>query len=272
MLYIEEKTSLQFKINFSVANYCVFLLEKESYFSVDFVTYQTTKNTLLFLSPYQNFQYLGETDFTVSLLQFHADFYCIEYHKKEVACNGLLFNNIYLNPSIEVSVEIFQEIKLLLAKMQIENQSKQSYSIAVLKSYLQLVLALASKEKSKYLQVENNSNPLILKEVLMFQQLLEENFLKEKSVSFYATKLNLSTSSLSKKIKQQLNKTPTQLIQERVVLEAKKMLHLSHKSVKEIAFELQFEDAFYFSRYFKKAVGLSPLNYRKEVGISIVAK
>lgn len=50
------------------------------------------------------------------------------------------------------------------------------------------------------------------------------------------------------------------------------MLHLSHKSVKEIAFKLQFEDAFYFSRYFKKNVGLSPLNYRKNVGISIVAK
>lgn len=63
-----------------------------------------------------------------------------------------------------------------------------------------------------------------------------------------------------------------QLIQERVTLEAKKLLHLTYKSVKEIANELNFEDEFYFSRYFKKNVGLSPTHYREKVGISIVAK
>ena len=63
-----------------------------------------------------------------------------------------------------------------------------------------------------------------------------------------------------------------QLIQERVTLEAKKLLHLTYKSVKEIAAELNFEDEFYFSRYFKKNVGVSPLRYREKVGISIVAK
>ena len=57
-----------------------------------------------------------------------------------------------------------------------------------------------------------------------------------------------------------------------MVLEAKKLLHLTYKSIKEIAQELDFEDEFYFSRYFKKEVGLSPKQFRDSVGISIVAK
>ena len=57
-----------------------------------------------------------------------------------------------------------------------------------------------------------------------------------------------------------------------MILEAKKLLHLTYKSIKEIAQELDFEDEFYFSRYFKKEVGLSPKQFRDSVGISIVAK
>ena len=73
-------------------------------------------------------------------------------------------------------------------------------------------------------------------------------------------------------MKKIFGKTPSKIIQERLVLEAKKLLHLSYKSIKEIASELNFEDEFYFSRYFKKEVGLSPKKFRDEVGISVVAK
>ena len=57
-----------------------------------------------------------------------------------------------------------------------------------------------------------------------------------------------------------------------MLLEAKKKLHLTYKSIKEIANELGFEDEFYFSRYFKKLTNVSPKTFRENVGISIVAK
>lgn len=81
-----------------------------------------------------------------------------------------------------------------------------------------------------------------------------------------------SVSAFSKKVKKHFGKTPTQLLQERTILEAKKQLHLTNQSVKEIASNLGFEDEFYFSRYFKNAVGISPTFYRDQVGISEVAK
>lgn len=57
-----------------------------------------------------------------------------------------------------------------------------------------------------------------------------------------------------------------------MILEAKKEIHLTYKSIKEIARDLGFEDEFYFSRYFKKKVGVSPKTFREQVGVSIVAK
>jgi AraC-like DNA-binding protein len=216
-------------------------------------------------------RWLGNENVQLQLLQFHGDFYCIEYHRNEVACNGLLFNNIYIQPHISLGKIKFQEIEELICKMEKENRSGKQFSDSVLKSYLQLILAICSKEKASQIDDKITHRPLE-KKLLEFQQLLEKYFSTERSPDFYAKQLALSSSSFGKKVKFQFGKTPTQLIQERVILEAKKLLHLTHKSVKEIAADLHFDDEFYFSRYFKKEVALSPTHFRQRVGISIVAK
>lgn len=268
---IIKNNTQAYRENYSVQFYSIFLFEGKGDFSVDFINYDFDGFTILFLSPYQNFRWQGTDDVEIRLLQFHGDFYCIEYHKQEVACNGLLFNNIYLQPHIRVAADIYTEIVNVLGKMAEESAICNPYSEAVLRTYLQLILALCSKEKSKQLEIVDGTKKLSI-EILDFQNLIEEYFKTERSPAFYASKLAMTSGTLSKKIKKEFGKTPTQLIQERVVLEAKKLLHLTQKSVKEIAFELNFKDEFYFSRYFKKSVGFSPLHYRENVGISIVAK
>lgn len=267
---IKKLNNEQLIQNFSVENYCIFAFRGNGTFLVDFVEYTHNKNTLLFLSPFQNFQKNNGTMNEINLLQFHGDFYCIEYHKKEVACNGLLFNNIFLQPHIEVSDECFADILNIFRRIESETFSETAYSEAVLRSYLQLILALSSKEKSLILEktAPNTEHNLVAN----FQKLLETHFLTQRSVQFYAEQACLPTDTFSKKIKQLLGKSPTKLIQERVILEAKKQLHLTYKSVKEIAFDMNFKDEFYFSRFFKKSVGKSPKFFRETVGISIVAK
>lgn len=253
------------------AYYFVVLLDGEVSFSVDFNDYTCVGKNILFLSPYQLLTW-GWNDLKhLYLLRFHGDFYCIEYHKAEVACNGILFNNIYERPFIPVSEVFFDGIVRIFNQIREIEQSTKDYDVSVARSYLQLVLALSSKEK----QIENQDklvSPVEKEDILNFKALLDRYWSEKKSVQFYADQCNLSVNVFSKKVKKYFGKTPSKLIRERLALEAKKLLHLTHKSVKEVAHELGFEDAYYFSRYFKKEVGVSPNVFRHKVGISIVAK
>ncbi|MCE1155858.1 MAG: helix-turn-helix domain-containing protein [Bacteroidales bacterium] len=268
-LKTEELAASAYRVEY----YSLLLFKGDNRFLVDGVPYRSQSHTILFLAPYQSFRRLsGESGESgeIRLMQFHGDFYCIEYHKKEVACNGLLFNNIYLSPHIEVAEGLWNEVMSILEKIN-EHNRPDTYFEAIVKSYLQLILALSSKAKVEEIGKSEHANPNV-GEMSRFVELIEKHFINERNVSFYAAAFSLTTDSFSKKVKKEFAKTPSQLIQERVTLEAKKLLHLTYKSVKEIAAALNFEDEFYFSRYFKKNVGLSPARYREKTGISIVAK
>ncbi len=273
-IYMKTKSLINsFCINnlFELNNpfYYVLLIESKAQFSIDMIDYEIDQKSCVFLSPYQYFQMKNNSEQSVQILSFHGDFYCIEYHKKEVACNGILFNNIYDTPYILLNEEQFDEIARLFYKIkELQNQT-ESYEIALMKAYLQVILAICSKEKQLTLHQTNSQQ---YNEFSSFRELIEKHFLIEKSIAFYANHYSVSNEALSKKVKALYGKPPTVLIRERWVLEAKKQLHLTYKNINEIAFELGFDDEFYFSKYFKKEVGVSPKKYREQVGISIVAK
>jgi transcriptional regulator, AraC family len=267
---VQHITQQQFSTPQRVENYCIFMFKEAGSFSVDATLYHYEPHTLLFLSPYQHFQWQPQGAEQPELLQFHGDFYCIEYHKKEVACNGFLFNALFLHPYFSVSTTTFAQIHTLFKNISAELKENNPFSGAVLRSYLQLILALSSKEKSLVIEAAPPQPEHNL--VTDFQQLIEQHFLEQRDLSFYADALCLTPDAFSKKLKKLLGKTPTKLLQERLILEAKKQLHLTYKSIKEIASYLNFDDEFYFSRFFKKQVGLSPKHFRESVGISVVAE
>jgi AraC family transcriptional activator of pobA len=249
--------------------YNIFLLEGSGKVSVDLVDYIFEGKIALFTTPYQIIYFNTDQPLKTRRLQFHGDFYCIEYHKKEVACNGLLFNNIYQQPYINLETGDYIEMDYILGKLIIEMGNTYSYSKAVVKAYLQLILALCNKIKSKdtvIYEAKNTYHPL-----MKFKALLENNFHKERQPSFYAAQMGISPNNFSKICKQHFLKTPSRLIHDRVILESKKLIHLSYKNIKEIAAELNFDDENYFSRYFKKHTGITPTAFRENVGISIVA-
>lgn len=97
-----------------------------------------------------------------------------------------------------------------------------------------------------------------------FRLLLEKNFLILKRPSEYADRMNLSTPYLNESVRKATGLPVSQHIQQRVLLEAKRLLFHSTRNVKEIAFELGFEDHTYFSRLFSKSVGLPPLAFRRK--------
>nr|WP_315033867.1 helix-turn-helix domain-containing protein [uncultured Chryseobacterium sp.] len=269
---IQSYHTADFPSEFITENYAVIVWKGNGIFSVDHINYSYKGNQILFLSPYQKLKLASASDGNIDVLQFHGDYYCIEYHKEEVACNGLLFNNIYLNPAIELTKENYGYILELFNHIKNEHSEKHQFSESIIKTYIQLILAIGSKQKSSLEKIPASKDKLPNKNAAEFQKLLEVYFREEKELSFYSNKLSITNNTLSKVVKKEFVKTPTQLINERLILEAKKLLHLTYRSVKEIAAELGFSDEFYFSRYFKKSVGCSPKNYREKVGISVVAK
>lgn len=245
--------------------YHIFLLNGKGKICVDEVPYSFDGHCALFLTPYQKVKINGTTIVPIEKLAFHGDFYCIEYHKQEVACNGLLFNNIYQQPFIELPDN---EIPAIFRKIEQETTQQIPHTEPILKTYLQLILAIASRIKrlTQESAVPEHALPLAT-----FRTLLEENFISQRTPMFYAHALAMTPNQFTKQVTKYYRKSPSKLIQERVILEAKKLLHLSHKSSKEIASLMNFDDQHYFSRYFKKYTGVSPTEFRKQVGISIMA-
>jgi AraC-like DNA-binding protein len=103
-----------------------------------------------------------------------------------------------------------------------------------------------------------HSNPIISK----FLNLIDEHFRTERSVSFYADKLNISANYLNIVCKKNLNASASSLIQDRILLEAKRLLKVSEMSVK-ILYDLGFYDHASFSKFFKMQTGMTPSQFKE---------
>jgi len=236
----------------------------------DFSEYDFSGQTMMCFSPYQPFMISSDQNLSGIVLNFHPDFFCIHLHQKEVACNGVLFNNIYQPPFITLTdrdVVIFQGI---IEQMQTEMQNAALAQYELLISYLKILLILGSRlrvEQSPFALAEFSD----LKEPFVLQNLkdaIEEHFKTKHSPADYADLLNISPKALARITKNHFNKTLTNMIAERIIIEAKRELYLTSKPVKSIAYELGFNDEFYFSRFFKNNAEVSPQLYRETVGFA----
>jgi AraC family transcriptional regulator, transcriptional activator of pobA len=189
-------------------------------------------------------------------------------HQKEVACNGVLFNNIYEPPFTTIDVPSAQNFKIILDQMKAEMQNQALAQYELLVSFLKIFLINASRLKTQ--QHPELSNKLDgLRKPFILQNLkdaIEKDFKIKHSASDYADVLNISVKALAKITKSYFNKTLTDLISERIIIEAKRELYLTNRSVKEIAFNLGYNDEHYFSRFFKNNADVSPQIYRDTVG------
>ncbi|PTT21080.1 AraC family transcriptional regulator, partial [Chryseobacterium sp. HMWF028] len=198
---IQSYHTSDFPSELTTENYSVILWKGSGVFSVDDINYSYRGYNILFLSPYQKIKLASESDETIHVLFFHGDYYCIEYHKEEIACNGLLFNNIYLNPGVELSEENYNYILELFHHIKKEESEKHPFSESIIKTYIQLILAIGSKQKSSFENSVIAREKIPNKKAFEFQKLLESHFKNEKELSFYSSKLNITNNTLGKTVK-----------------------------------------------------------------------
>jgi AraC-like DNA-binding protein len=132
----------------------------------------------------------------------------------------------------------------------------------LLRHYLHIILLEVQREASRDLagRLSDISRPTASR----FADLVEQHYLDRKQVSDYAELLHLTPNYLNVLVKRATGRTAGQLIRDRVILEAKRLLLFSEASVSEVAYALQLDDASYFWRLFKKTVLLSPTEFRRQ--------
>jgi len=247
----------------------IIITSGEGLAKVDLSEYSFQENTLFAFYPYQPFMLASEKPLTGISIQFHHDFFCIYKHHKEIASNGILFNNVYQKPFISLDENNKQTLMNIVREIVNELKMEALRKDEVLVSYLKIFLVFATRiklEQQSIKEVKNTDKQLFI--IQNLRNAIEDNFRTKHSASEYADMLHVTPVVLARAAKNHFNMTLSDLITERIIVEAKRELYLTDKTVKEIAYELGYDDEYYFSRVFKGKTDISPQLYRDTIGFN----
>ena len=246
----------------------IWVTEGSGMLKTDFSEYVFEQDSLFSFTPYQPFMFSSNLIKGIAIY-FHSDFFCIHKHQTEVTCNGVLFNNIYQTPFTLVDEALKNTLNKIIDQIKSEMQNPPGLAqYELLISFMKIFLISASRSKIQQQPhaippKKDNKEPFILQNL---KEAIEKDFKSKHTPKDYAVLLNISPNALAKITKTHFNKTLTNLITERILIEAKRELYLTNKSIKEVAYELGYDDEYYFSRLFKKNVNIPPQVYRETVG------
>lgn len=222
--------------------------------------YALPKNTIICLTKFHQLRFDALSE--ASMIKFNREFYCVLDHDKEVSCKGVLFYGANQLPYFEIPEYELETFKTVWKMFELEMRTYDEMQLDMLQTMLKRFLILCTR----VYKAEHQLSPLPLEESDLLREyhyLVEQHFREKHSVQEYADLLNKSPKTLSNLFSKISEKSPLQIIHERIAMESKRLLRFSNKSIKEIAFELNFDDLQAFSRFFKKMENMSPSDFKK---------
>lgn len=154
----------------------------------------------------------------------------------------------------------FSNILSLLKMIEFESVNLNT---AIIVPLIQSIYSIYSAERGKNTAVNDSTFDIDKRYISNFLLLLEKYYKEEKSLEFYAQEVGISLRHLLKLVKATFGVTIIQLIAERKMMEAKRLLIQSPWNISEIGFALGYKEKSHFSKAFKKVVGYSPMAYKK---------
>lgn len=236
---------------------------------VDFREYTISGNSIFFIAKNQVHYFDQNTHYNGVLIHFNETFLIQNDHETDFFLNCNLFNDPYQRPSCCIGKDIGHILDEYILQIKGEWKKHEEFgNEELLRNYLKCFLIQVQRQKNKSDETQVNK-PFILNEkkvqLMKLVNLIEENYMKGFNVAEYANALFVSPRTLSDLTHQLLNKTPSQMIQERIILEAQRLLLHSNLNINQIGYRLGFDDPSYFVKYFRKHTNTAPSEFRKLV-------
>ncbi|HTE23792.1 helix-turn-helix domain-containing protein [Flavitalea sp.] len=234
---------------------------EEQKVKIDEIEYTMPAASILPLVSNQNFRF--ERLEHLVAWQFNREFYCIVDHDAEVGCVGFLFYGIEHPMFIVLNAQEKEEMVNIEKMFTMEWSTKDNFQGEMLRTLLKHLIiktTRTAKQQSESYKIFPDEK---MDTVRKFSLLLEGSFKSEHGVKFYADALNKSPKTLSNSFALVGQLAPSKIIQSRIVLEAKRYLHYTDKTAKEISYELGFESPAHFSRFFKMHTGTNISKFKE---------
>ncbi|MGZ9734298.1 AraC family transcriptional regulator [Flavobacterium sp. GNP002] len=236
----------------------VFFTKGSGTHEVDFDVFSIQPGSMFFLQPGQMHHWNLSDDVEGFVIFYSQEMYNLYFGQKTIA-DYPFYSSVDNKPEMVFEVSELKAILPYFESLIVETQSNQLLKQDKIMNLLDIIhIEIARKYGETHLHEAHSYNVKIKN----FEVLLGNNFKTEKAPFFYASQLNITLKHLNRICNEMLQKTTTEVITARIILEAKRMLMDKKFTVNEIATELGFDDYSYFTRLFKKHTGMTPTNFR----------
>ncbi|GAC1420565.1 MAG: helix-turn-helix domain-containing protein [Flavisolibacter sp.] len=238
----------------------IVFLYKGGHVVIDFKDFHLKQDAIFFINAGQFYTF--DDSCSGCMIYYNRDFYCVEIHDKEVACDGILFHNVYETSVVLTNKKQSSELQNILASIKEEIKMDDGGVEEMLRTFLKQIIIKCTRiwKLTHYLSGEKAKPEVEF--LRSFSQLIEWNYTRHHSVADYAKLLHISPKALNKRITKMSNTSPNDIIKNRILLEAKRLLVHTGLTSKEIGYKLGYEDSSYFIRFFTKQAASSPQNFR----------
>lgn len=229
---------------------------------IDFESYPVQPNTFYFLSKDQIHFWELTRPLKGYALLFPETFLAFPLSNVVRAHDTDFFHQVAQSPYLTLDTKSAETFGALLEEMELEFSNEDARSLTALRSYFHILL---TKLNRLYTAKQTDSNSARLPSLVnQFEQLVAQHYLTDHSVKDYAKRLGVSSSHLRDTVKAATGHAPGHKIRQQLALEAKRRLAHDNATVAEIGYRLNFEDASYFARFFKRETGMSPIAFRQQ--------
>ena len=230
---------------------------------VDFNPIKIKPNTLLFLNKDTVQRFDNKTKFEGKAILFTDSFFCKTETDTKFLQNSILFNDLFSVSQIQVKKQSKLFTGLLQQMMEELKNTKDNSQADILQNLLHNFLLHSERERRKqnFTEIKKGAD---LDYVMLFKDRLAIGYKSQKQVNYYAKEIIITEKRLNQATTKVLGKSPKQLIDDRIMLEAKRILAHTTESVKEIGYNLGFEEPTNFIKYFKKHSKFTPSEFREK--------